>query len=217
MADCESRSGHGYGDAAIVDYVNRVHASHDAGLQRAFDAPGAQAMPAIQLGASEGRLLELLVRLAGARRIVEIGTLAGYSAIRMARAMPDGGCLWTLESEPRHVEIARANVAAAGLSDRIEVIEGPALAMLEGLEGRGPFDLVFLDADKAGYAAYGRWAHAHLRPGGLLIADNAYLFGRLLADEPTAREVRAFHEETALAFDSVCVPTPDGMVVGIRR
>jgi len=200
-----------------MDYVTRVHAGHDAGLQRAFDAPAAFGMPAIQLGASEARLLELLVKLTGARRIVEIGTLAGYSALRMARAMPEGGRLWTLESEPAHAEVARANIEAAGLSHCVEVLIGPALVTLDRLVEHGPFDLVFLDADKAGYASYGRWAHAHLRPGGLLVADNAYLFGRLLADEPTAHEVRVFHEETALRFDSVCVPTPDGLVVGIRR
>jgi caffeoyl-CoA O-methyltransferase len=217
MADPASRSGRSYSDAAIVDYVQRVHAGHDSGLQRAFDAPATQGLPAIQLGPSEGRLLELLVKLVGARRIVEVGTLAGYSALRMARAMPAGGRLWTLESEPAHAAVARDNIERAGLAGSIEVVEGPALVTLDRLAEHGPFDLVFLDADKQGYASYGRWAHAHLRPGGLLIADNAYLFGKLLAEEPTAREVRAFHEETALRFDSVCVPTPDGLVVGIRR
>jgi caffeoyl-CoA O-methyltransferase len=217
MADAASRAGRTYVDPAILEYVTGVHAAHDPALARAFDAPARHGMPAIQLAPSEGKLLELLVKLVGARRIVEIGTLAGYSAIRLARAMPPGGKLWTLESEAMHAEVARANIAAAGLADRVEVVVGPALATLDTLAVHSPFDLVFLDADKAGYASYGRWAHAHLRSGGLLVADNAFLFGELLEDTPTAREVRAFHEATAATFDSVCVTTPDGLVVGIRR
>jgi caffeoyl-CoA O-methyltransferase len=150
--------------------------------------------------------------------VVEIGTLAGYSAIWMARALPSDGKLYTLELEPRHAEVARRNIAAAGLADRIEVCVGDSLVSLERLAASGPYCAVFVDADKARYDEYGRWALANLRPGGLLIGDNAFLFGRLLDPaDATAAVMRRFHLEMRDAFDSTCIPTPDGLAVGIRR
>ncbi|HTE56443.1 MAG TPA: class I SAM-dependent methyltransferase [Kofleriaceae bacterium] len=217
MADNDSRSGARYDDAAINEYVHRVHGAHDAGLELAFRTSEREDMPAIQLGQGEGRLLEILLRLIGARRVVEIGTLAGYSAIRAARALGDGGRVWTLELLPAHAEVARRNIEAAGAAGAVEVLVGPALEILPGLEQHGPFDAVFIDADKESYDQYGRWALRNLRPGGLVIGDNAYLFGNLLDDGPRGEAMRRFHEETAAACDSVCVPTPDGMVVGIKR
>lgn len=216
MADQDSRSGSRYAGAELIAYVDRIHAGHDAALQRAFDAPGKSDMPQIQVGASEGKLLTLLLRLIDARKVVEVGTLAGYSALRIARGLAAGGKLWSLELEPHHAQVARANLSAAGVADRVEVLVGSALESLETLASAGPFDAVFVDADKSGYLDYARWAHAHLRPGGLLIADNAYLFGQLMADTPNAARMREFHEFVAASFDSVCVPTPDGMVVGLR-
>lgn len=217
MADRDSRAGTRYHDPAILAYVEKVHAVHDRGLEAAFTSPDRDHMPAIQVGKSEGRLLELLVRLVGARRAVEVGTLAGYSAIRIGRALGEGGRLWTLEVMPEHAEVARRNLATAGLSDRVEVVLGDAVDVLPTLEAHGPFDLVFIDADKERYDQYGRWAARALRPGGLMIGDNAFLFGNLLADTPAALAMRRFHEEAAAAFDSVCVPTPDGLLVGIKR
>jgi caffeoyl-CoA O-methyltransferase len=173
-------------------------------------------MPAVQLGESEARLVELLLKVAGARRVVEVGTLAGYSALRIARALPADGKVWTIEEEPRHAQVARDMLAAAG-ERRVEVLTGAALAVLPGLEQHGPFDAVFIDADKESYDAYGRWAAANLRQGGLLIGDNAFLFGDLLADSERGRVMRRFHEEAAQAFDTTCIPTPDGMLLGVKR
>ncbi len=229
MADHDSRQGHRYDSPEILDYLNQLHASHGGvpgaglgselgkGLAQAFAAPERQGLPAIQVGMSEGKLLAMLLRLAGARRAVEFGTLAGYSAIHMASALPADGHLWSLELEEKHAVAARENIAAAGLRERVTVLVGPALASLPQLESQGPFDAVFLDADKGRYDLYGRWAAAHLRPGGLLLVDNAYFFGRLLEDSAEAAAVRRCHEEAAPSFDSVCIPTPDGLLLGIRK
>jgi caffeoyl-CoA O-methyltransferase len=215
MADPQSRAGERYASKDILDWVNQVHAGHDAGLARAFAVPAD--MPSIMVGPSEGRLLALLLRLAGARRVVEVGTLAGYSAVHMARALPPDGHLWTIEYEPRHADVARANLAAAGVADRVTVHVGAGLEVLPTLDQHGPFDAVFLDADKVNYDGYARWALAHLRKGGLILGDNAYLFGDLLDDSPSGRAMRGFHQLVAERCDSVCVPTPDGLVVGIVR
>jgi caffeoyl-CoA O-methyltransferase len=216
MADKDSRAGKRYDTAQIIDYVNRVHAGHDSGLAQAFAVP--EGIPAIQVGPSEGRLLNLLVRMVGATKIVEVGTLVGYSAIQMARALPAGGKLWSIEYEAKHAEVARNNIAAAGVSDRVEVKVGAGVDVLPTLVGHGPFDVVFIDADKVNYDTYGAWAVANLRAGGLVIGDNAYLFGELTDDgNDRARAMRAFHEQVAAACESVCVPTPDGLVVGIKK
>jgi len=218
MADRDSRAGTRYSDPAILEYVEKVHAAHDPGLEGAFTSPDRDRMPAIQVGKSEGRLLELLCKMVGARRAVEVGTLAGYSAIRIARALGgDGGRLWTIEVMPEHAAVARRNIAAAGLESRVEVVLGDAMAVLPTLEQHGPFDAVFIDADKERYDQYGRWAARNLRTGGLLVGDNAFLFGNLLDDTPAGLAMRRFHEEAAAGFDSVCIPSPDGLLVGLKR
>jgi caffeoyl-CoA O-methyltransferase len=217
MADDDSRAGAVYWSQAILEWAAQVHAPHDGPLQQAFEAPAKHGMRPIQLAPSEAKLLTLLLRLARARKVVEIGTLAGYSALCLARALPPEGKVWTIEVEPKTAELARQNIAAAGEEGRIEVLVGPALEVLPRLEAEGPFCAVFIDADKQTYDTYGRWAAANVRPGGLLLGDNAYLFGRLLEDSAEARAMRRFHEEARAAFDTVCVPTPDGLLVGLKR
>lgn len=217
MADKSSREGKAYFDPDMLAWVARVHAPHDAALARAFDAPAAADMPAIQVGPSEGKLLGLLLGLAGAKKVVELGTLAGYSALHMARALPEDGHLWTVEVDERHASIARDVLAAAGVASKVDVVLGRGADVLPTLERHGPFCAVFVDADKESYDVYGRWAAKHLRRGGLLIGDNAFLFGHLLGGDPRSAVMQRFHRETAEAFDSVCVPTPDGLVIGVKR
>jgi len=218
MADKDSRGGARYADAELLDYTNQLHAPHDDALRRAFEAPDSEDIPAIQLGISEAKLLEMLLRMAGARKVVEVGTLVGFSAVRIARGLADGGKLWTIEYDPRHAEVARTNIEAAGLSDRVEVLVGAGVDVLPTLEAHGPFDAVFIDADKANYDAYGRWAAANTRTGGLLIGDNAHFFGRLLdREDEAAAAMRRFHEDAREHYDTVCIPTPDGMLLGVRR
>jgi predicted O-methyltransferase YrrM len=217
MADKDSRAGLSYATREILDWLAQTHAPHDADLARAFDAPAAHGMPAIQLGASEAKAVALLLKLAGAKKVVEVGTLAGYSALVMARALPEDGHVWTIEFDPKHARIARDVLAAAGLASRVTVLEGAALDVLPTLEPLGPFDAVFVDADKRNYDGYGRWAAANVRKGGLLIGDNAFLFGRLLETSEEAAAMRRFHLEAAETFDTACLPTLDGMLVGLRR
>ena len=217
MADSDSRAGVRYANAAIVEWTAGIHASHDAALATAFDSPAAHGMPNIMISPSEGKFLGMLLQLIGATKVVEIGTLAGYSTIWMARALGSGGALWTIEYDEKHAEVAKQNVVAAQLEARVEVVCGAAVDVLPSLVPHGPFDAVFLDADKANYANYGQWAASNVRSGGLLMADNAYLFGNLLGDGPAAAEMRRFHEMTRDQFESVCVPTPDGLVVARRR
>jgi predicted O-methyltransferase YrrM len=217
MADKDSRAGLSYATREILDWLAATHAPHDAALARAFDAPARHGMPAIQLGASEAKAVALLLRLAGARKVVEVGTLAGYSALVMARALPEDGHVWTIEFDPKHAKVARENLAAAGFASKATVLEGAGLAVLPTLDPLGPFDAVFVDADKRSYDGYGRWAAKNVRAGGLLIGDNAFLFGRLLEDSEEAAAMRRFHEEAREAFETVCLPTPDGLLVGLKR
>ncbi len=217
MADNDSRAGLVYFTPELLDWTTRLHAPHDAALQQAFDAPGKHGMPAIQLAPSEAKLTELLLRMAGARKVVEVGTLAGYSALRLARALPPDGEVHTIEFDARHAEVARSVIEQAGESKRITVHVGRGVDVLPTLEAKGPFCGVFIDADKESYDLYGRWAARHLRQGGLLIGDNAFLFNQLLEDSPRAAAMRRFHEEATQHFDTVCIPTPDGLLLGVRR
>lgn len=215
MADDDSRAGRRYSTQAILEFCNQVHTPHDAGLARAFATP--EDVPSIMVSPSDGRLLAVLLKVIAAKKVVEVGTLIGYSALQMLRAMPADAHLWTIEYEPRHAELARGNLAAAGVGDRVTVLQGAGVDVLPTLNQHGPFDAVFIDADKVNYDKYGEWAIANLRKGGLVLGDNAYLFGELMDDSDRGRAMRAFHQRVAAACDSVCVATPDGLVVGVKK
>lgn len=218
MADSTSRAGTSYSTPAILDWLEALHGPSDPALEHAFGAPEREGIPAIQVGRAEGSLLEWLTRWQRPMVAVEIGTLAGYSSIRIGRGLrgPEAR-LYTLERDAKHAAIARANVAAARLDDRIEVIEGDASATLSKLAILGPVDLVFVDADKERYDVYAEWAARSMRPGGLLIGDNVFFFGRLLEDSPAAAAMRRFHQVAREHFDTTVVPTPDGMLLGRKR
>jgi caffeoyl-CoA O-methyltransferase len=218
MADNDSRAGKRYDDPAIRSYLDKLHAAHDQGLERAFTTPQQNPdIPAIMLSPSEAKMVELLLRMHGSKKVVEVGTLVGYSALRIAAAIGPAGKLWTIEYDATHAEIARANIAAAGHGDRVEVLVGKGVDVLATLEGHGPFDAVFIDADKESYHLYGAWATRNLRAGGLIIADNAYVFGNLLGDTAAGRSVKQLHEDVAAHYDSVCIPTPDGVLIGVKK
>ena len=163
-------------DRFVVDTLSASDPVLDA-AQRAADTAG---LPAISVSAAQGKFLHLLARIRGARRILEIGTLAGYSTIWLARALPPGGQLITLEYDPRHADVARANIARAGLADRVEVRVGRAIEALPGLVVDEPFDLIFIDADKPSTSDYFRWALKLSRPGTVIVVDNVVRDGRLV-------------------------------------
>ena len=176
-----------------------VHA--DPALDEALAASAAAGLPAINVSPVQGKLLHLLARAIGARNVLEIGTLGGYSTIWLARALPDGGRVISLEADPRHAEVARANIARAGLDDRIEVRLGMALDLLPGLAERTePFDFVFIDADKPNNAAYFDWALRLSRVGSIIVVDNVDRSGEVIAaasESPTVQGVHRFLERLA--------------------
>ncbi|MGH7759582.1 MAG: O-methyltransferase [Candidatus Dormibacteria bacterium] len=184
-------------------------------------------LPQIQVSPTQGRLLQLLVLALGAHRVLELGTLAGYSAIWMASALPPDGKLISLEAEPRHAEVARANVERAGLAERVEVRVGPALEELPRLldEGQGPFDLTFIDADKVAYPEYLQWAHRLSRVGSVIIADNVVRQGAVADLQPrdeSAGAVRRFLEQvggtaglSATAIQTVGAKGYDGFCLAL--
>jgi predicted O-methyltransferase YrrM len=173
---------------------SRVLHTEDDALTAAREAGAAAGMPAIEVSAQHGKLLSLLATAIGASRVLEIGTLAGYSTIQLARGVGPGGRVVTLEFEPKHAEVARANLERAGVADRVEVIVGAALDTLPQLADRGePFDLIFIDADKENNVAYVEWAIRLGAQGSVIVVDNIARFGRVLepaADDHQARAVR---------------------------
>ncbi len=188
----------------VDHYINGLFVPPDPILDDALKAAHEAGLPQIQVSPSLGKMLYLFARMTGARRILELGTLAGYSTIWLARALPEDGKLISLEYDPKHAAVARENVARAGLEGAVEVMVGPALESLPQLEERSdsPFDLVFIDADKANYPAYLDWALRLTRPGGLILGDNVVREGRILDGDSTdeaIRGTRAFN--AALAAD----------------
>jgi predicted O-methyltransferase YrrM len=176
---------------AVDTYFGDLMIGDDPVLAAAEAASGSAGLPDIAVSPAQGKLLHLLARASGVRRILEIGTLGGYSTIWLGRALPADGRLISLEAEPRHAEVARANVANAGLSELVEIRIGPALESLPKLaaEQPDPFDLIFIDADKENNAAYFDWAVRLARPGGLIITDNVVRGGKILdTNHPDSRE-----------------------------
>jgi len=165
----------------VDQYLGALFAPHDPALESALAASTAGGLPEIQVSPPLGKLLQLLARLQKAHAILEIGTLGGYSTIWLARALTPGGRVVTLEFDPKHAEVARANFARAGLADSIEVHVGRAIDTLPRLaaEGRGPFDLVFIDADKGSNPDYFSWALRLTRPGSLIVIDNVVRDGKV--------------------------------------
>ena len=207
---------------------NQVLHTEDDALVAARASAEAAGMPAIEVSAQHGKLLSLLATISGARRVLEIGTLAGYSTINLARGVGPDGRVVTCEYEPRHAEVARANLERAGVADRVEVMVGAALDTVARLADRGDiFDLAFIDADKENNVSYVEWAIKLGRPGSIIVVDNVTRMGRVLepaTDDHQARAVREMLEmmganprlDTA-AIQTVGTKDWDGFAVALVR
>lgn len=203
------------------DYITSLFSAEDellASLRQEADRSG---LPAIAISADEGRLLQVLLTSVGARRVLEVGTLGGYSAICMARALPRDGRVMSIEIEEKHAQFARRYIERADLADRIEVRVGRALEILPSLDGQR-FDAMFLDADKEPLPTYFDWALRLVRPGGLIIGDNALWSGRVYdatENDPRTNAVREFNRRMATdpRVLGIIVPTHDGVAVAIVR
>src|SRR5205807_7107684 len=188
--------------SAVDRYITDLFVPPDAALNAALRASEAAGLPAISVSPPQGKFLHWLARALGARAALELGTLGGYSTIWLAWALPAGGRLITLEADTKHAEIARANIARAGLTSIVELRLGRALDTLPKLaaEGRGPFDLIFIDADKPNYADYFTWALKLSRRGTVIIGDNVIRQGAVIdtaGDDPRLLGVRRFNELVA--------------------
>ncbi len=177
---------------AVDELLDRLLLADDPALSAALADSSAAGLPPIEVSAQSGRLLYLLTRISGARRVLEIGTLGGYSTICLARAVGPTGSVVTLEYNPRHAEVASANLQRAGVADRVDILVGPALETLPGLAGT--FDLVFIDADKENNSAYLTWAVRLARPGTVIVVDNVVRAGRIVAPAPDDGQGRAVRD-----------------------
>ncbi|MDT7538946.1 MAG: hypothetical protein QOI82_2531 [Actinomycetota bacterium] len=182
----------------VDDWIEGRFVPEDAALEGALEASTAGGLPAIQVSAAQGRLLELLVRMSGARSVLEVGTLGGYSTIWLARGVGEGGRVLTLELDPHHAEVARGNLEAAGVGEQVEVRVGPAAESLAALTE--PYDLVFIDADKPSTPTYFTEAVRLSHPGTVIVVDNVVRQGAVARDDPAdanAQGIRAFAEIVA--------------------
>lgn len=212
---------------AVDRYITDSLALSDPALTAALEASTAAGLPEIQVAPNQGKLLHMMARMLGARAILEIGTLGGYSTIWLARALPKEGRLITLEMDPKHAEVARGNIARAGLSGVVEIRIGPAIQALPTLaaEGRGPFDLIFIDADKATIPDYFTWSLKLSRPGTVIVVDNVVRGGAVIEEKSEDASVQGVRKlfamlaaeprVTATALQTLGIKGYDGFAIAL--
>jgi predicted O-methyltransferase YrrM len=203
---------------ALDELFDRVLHTEDVALRAARESAAAADMPAIEVSAQHGRLLQLIARMSNAKRVLEIGTLAGYSTINLARGVGADGRVVTLEFEPHHAEVARKNFREAGVADRIEVIVGTALDTLPQLADRGEtFDVFFIDADKENNVAYVEWAVKLGHPGSVIVVDNIARMGRVLNPADDDHQAKAIREMFDMVGDSPHLDAAAIQTVGTKN
>jgi predicted O-methyltransferase YrrM len=212
---------------AVDEYIKEKLIGIDDALDAALTNSEMSGLPAINVAPTQGKFLQLLARISGARSILEIGTLGAYSTIWLARALPDGGQLVSLEYDKNHAEVAQQNIEHAGLADRVEIIQGAALDNLPSLvsDSRAPFDLVFVDADKQNNPAYVNWALKMTRPGSIIVVDNVVRRGTLAEADSTDPDVQGARglfdmlenepKLDATALQTVGIKGYDGFVLAV--
>jgi predicted O-methyltransferase YrrM len=207
-----------------LEYIRETFAREDALLARVRESLEVRGTT-WQVGADEGRLLQLFMRMNNVKTVVEIGTLAGYSTLWMARALPEGGHIHTIEKDATNAALARKYFKESEVADRISLYEGIASDMLIALAAAGPYDMIFIDADKGGYSAYLDWAESNIRKGGLIVGDNTLLFGAVTEPAPsegiargTWEGMKRFNSRLAdpARYDGTMVPTEQGMTVAVK-
>lgn len=214
----------GNADPSITRYAIDTFHPMDSKLESVLRAQKEAGLPAIQVGPMDGLHLEVLTRTCGARMAVEIGTLGGFSGTCIARGLKPNGKLFTLEVSELNAAVASNAFAEAGVSDRVEVLVGPALQNLSKIEKHGPFDLVFIDADKANYTNYFKWAAKNLKVGGIILGDNTFAFGFIADDtkagdsKPSVAALREFNKTVAndKRFRSTILPTGEGLTFAVK-
>jgi len=214
----------GQGDLALASWAEALYRPEDEQLLEIRRRSEAAGLPPIAVGRFDGLHLEVLARACGARRVVEIGTLGGYSGVCLLRGTGPEGRLDTFELDARHAEVARQSFERAGVSSQVRLHLGPAAERLAEVERDGPFDLVFVDADKGGYPGYLAWAEDHLRVGGVLLADNTFGFGHVHDPAAAGKDREAvealvrFSERLTRGgrFRATMLPTAEGLSMGVK-
>ncbi len=211
-------------DTADIAYIKKVFIQQDDILSGIIDTVpvGAKHM---QLSPIEARILQIIISLSGAKKVVELGVLAGYSTINMAKVIADDGKIYAIDCDERAIKIAQDNAFKANVGNKIEFICKKGLEGLESIKSKAPFDLIFIDADKAGYDAYLDWAEENIKIGGVIVADNTFLFGNVWQDQCPSEvdkksydSMRKFNERlgNSAKYRSIIIPTAEGLSLGIR-
>ncbi len=216
--------GYGQADPKLAAYVHDTFHLEDPVLEDIQATADREGLPAIQVSPFDGRILEILTRSVGARRAVEIGTLAGYSAVNILRGLTDDGVLYTFEYDPKHAKVAKANLEKHGYEKRARIFVGKALERLPEIVKEGPFDVVFIDADKESYPQYLAWAEDNLRIGGIVLCDNAFAWGgvadraKVEGGDPQAAAIHRTNMRLAEGgrFRAIMLPTGEGLATGVK-
>ncbi len=212
-------------DPKLTHYIEQTFHPEDDVLKAIRQAGEAEGLPLIQVGTLDALHLEVITRAVNAKKAVEIGTLFGYSGVCIARGLPDNGKLYTFEADSKHVRIAKSSFQNAKVDHKIEIFTGPAINNLPKISSHGPFDLVFIDADKENYPNYLNWAGENLKIGGIVLGDNTLAFG-MIADEEfenpenraTVQALRLFNNQAANGgrFRATLLPTGEGLTMAIK-
>ncbi len=206
----------------LESYIRRMFSAEDQILSQIRDATSARGLPAVSVRPEEGRLLQFLAATSNAQLALEIGTLGGYSSVWIARGLASHGRLITVEKNPQHADVARDHLRLAGVSALVDIRIGDAHNLLPTLSDEGPFDMIFIDAEKEGYPDYLEWSLANLRPGGVLAAHNVFHYGAIVDSknkDPSIEAVRMFNHRLATEprLISTIFPAGDGMAIAVMR
>lgn len=212
-------------NSQVIDYISSLYATEDITLTSIQKSINNNGIRAINVSPLEGRILQILLQIHQSKKVVEVGTLAAYSTTWIARALPDGGILYSFEKDEVVAKIARQNLTGSDVENKVTIISGDAHEKLKTIENDGPFDAIFIDAEKSGYVKYLEWADRNIRKGGLIIADNTLQAGNITKtqfenkrEEKTINAIKAFNEAISnkQKYSSIIIPTSEGLSISIK-